>query len=87
MENFKARVVAKGFQQINQEDQEIYSPVAKMNTLKILLSIACVNSWEIEQMDVQTAFLNGSIKPEVYIYPPDGYRVADGKVCLLNKSL
>ena len=58
-----------------------------MNTLKILLSIACINSWEIEQMDVQTAFLNGSIKSEVYIYAPDGCKIKNGKVCLLNKSL
>lgn len=38
-------------------------------------------------MDVETAFLNGEIKSEVYIYPPDGYNVEHNKVCLLQKSL
>ena len=59
---YKARVVAKGFQQAYQENEEIYSPVARMNTLKILLSVGCIRGWNIEQMDVQTAFLNGIIK-------------------------
>ncbi|KAG6438785.1 hypothetical protein O3G_MSEX000222 [Manduca sexta] len=85
--NYKARVVAKGFQQIYSENEEIYSPVARMTTLKIVLSTACLNGWEIEQMDVETAFLNGNIKSEVYIYPPDGYEIEEGKVYLLKKSL
>lgn len=38
-------------------------------------------------MDVQTAFLNGTIKSEVYIYPPDGYKIDENKVCLLKKAL
>lgn len=84
---YKARVVAKGFQQVYSENEEIYSPVARMTTLKILFSIACLNGWEIEQMDVETAFLNGNIKSEVYIYPPDGYEKEEGKVYLLKKSL
>lgn len=84
---YKARVVAKGFQQDFVENEEIYSPVARMTTLKVLLSVSCVNSWKIEQMDVETAFLNGKIKSEVYIYPPDGYEIDPNKVCLLQKSL
>lgn len=84
---YKARVVAKGFQQLYEENEEIYSPVARMTTLKVLLSTACVKNWQIEQMDVETAFLNGQIKSEVYIYPPDGYDVQPNKVCLLKKSL
>lgn len=84
---YKARVVAKGFQQAYQENEEIYSPVARINTLKILFSTACHKGWKIEQMDVETAFVNGTIRTEVYIYPPDGYEVERNKVCLLNKSL
>lgn len=52
---YKACIVAKGFHQIDQDD-EVYSPVAGMSTLKIFLSVACVNNWKIEQMNV----LNGS---------------------------
>lgn len=84
---YKARVVARGFQQMFEENEEIYSPVARMTTLKVLLSTACVRGWYIEQMDVETAFLNGNIKSEVYIYPPDGYDVEPSKVCLLKKAL
>lgn len=84
---YKARVVAKGFQQVYDEYEEIYSPVARMTTMKALMSTACVRGWHIECMDVETAFLNGTIKSEVYIYPPDGYKVKDNKVCKLRKAL
>lgn len=69
------------------ENEDVYSPVARMHTLKVMLSVACNENWHIEQMDVQTAFLNGVIKSEVYIYPPDGYLVEQNKVFLLQKSL
>lgn len=59
---YKARVVARGFQQMYQENEEIYSPVA----FKVLLSTACICGWNIEQMGIETAFLNGNIKSEVY---------------------
>lgn len=68
MENTKHVLLRKVFQQPYQENEEIYSPMARANTLKIL-SVACINGWNIEQMDVETAFLNGN----VYIYPPYGY--------------
>lgn len=84
---YKARVVARGFQQAYDENEEIYSPVARMITMKALMSIACVKGWYIESMDVETAFLNGTIKSEVYIYPPDGYDIENGKVCKLKKAL
>lgn len=84
---YKARVVAKGFQQMYEENEEIYSPVARMTTLKVLLSTACARGWKIEQMDVETAFLNGTIKSEVYIYPPDGYEIQPNKVYRLKKAL
>ena len=55
---YKARIVVRGFQKTNVID-DIYSPVAKTQTLKILLSYCCKNGLLIEQMDVETAFLNG----------------------------
>lgn len=63
--------VAKEFQQDYIENEEVYSLVARMTTLQVLLSIACITGSKIEQMDVETAFLNGKIKSEVYIYPPE----------------
>lgn len=53
--SFKARLVVKGFQQKEYLDN-VYSPVGKMQTLKVLLSYSCVNNLFIEQMDVETAF-------------------------------
>ena len=58
-----------------------------METLKILLSYCCVNNLFIEQMDVETAFLNGKVKSEVYIHEPQGYETWKNKVCKLLKAL
>lgn len=83
---YKARLVVRGFQQ-KESLENVYSPVGKMQTLKILLSFSCENSLFIEQMDVETAFLNGVIKSEVFINQPKGYETADNKVYKLQKAL
>ena len=80
---YKARLVVRGFQQTDYVEN-VYSPVWKMQTLKILLSHCCKNNLSIEQMDVETAFLNGSIKSEVYVNQPKGYETGDNKVCKLQ---
>ena len=58
---YKARIVVRGYQQTDVLD-DIYSSVAKTQTLKVLLSYCCQNGLFIEQMDVETAFLNGKVK-------------------------
>ena len=83
---YKARLVVKGFQQ-KEEIENTYSPVAKTQTLKILLSYCCQNSLNIDQMDVETAFLNGKVTSEVYIKQPLGYENGTDKVYRLIKSL
>lgn len=83
---FKARLVVRGYQQREVVD-DIYSPVAKMLTLKILLSYCCQEGLIIEQMDVETAFLNGKVTSEVYVKQPRGYEDGTEKVCKLIKSL
>lgn len=83
---FKARLVVRGFQQ-KEYIENVYSPVGKMQTLKILLSYSCKNNLFIEQMDVETAFLNGHVKSEVYINQPEGYESGDNKVFKLQKAL
>lgn len=65
----------------------VYSPVAKMQTLKILLSYCCQKGLIIEQMDVETAFLNGKVFSEIYIKQPRGYENGSDKVCRLEKVL
>ena len=56
-----------------------------METLKILLSYCCINNLFTEQMDVETAFLNGKVKSEVYIHEAQGYETGKNKVCKLLK--
>ncbi|CAH2096121.1 unnamed protein product [Euphydryas editha] len=86
---YKARLVVRGFQQQDKLDHsEIYAPVAKLPTLRILLAIACKYNLNISQMDVKNAFLNGEIEEEVYLKLPKGIEVADkNKVLKLQKSL
>lgn len=83
---YKARLVVRGFQQKDYLEN-VYSPVGKMQTLKILLSYSCKNNLFIEQMDFETAFLNGRVKSEVYINQPKGYETGDNKVYKLHKAL
>ena len=84
----KARLVAKGFQQDEQFDiSDIYTPVAKMTSFRILLSLACRYKMPIYQMDVTSAFLNGDIKEDVYMNRPEGYDDDKEMVLKLNKSL
>jgi hypothetical protein len=67
----KARFVAKGYSQKPGEDYtEVFSPVADFVSIRIILCLACIFDWEIEQMDVVTAFLNGDIDATIYINLP-----------------
>ena len=60
---YKARLVAKGFRQVHGIDyDETFSPVAMLKSIRILLAVAAYYDYEIWQMDVKTAFLNGNIE-------------------------
>lgn len=85
-DKYKARLVVRGFQR-KEEIDDIYAPVAKMETLKVLLSCCCKMVLNIEQMDVETAFLNGKIMSEVYVHQPKGYEDGTNRVCRLKKAL
>ncbi|EPZ36003.1 Reverse transcriptase, RNA-dependent DNA polymerase domain-containing protein [Rozella allomycis CSF55] len=87
---YKARLVAKGYSQVPGQDfSETYAPVAKYKSLRTMLSIAASRDYEIEQMDVVTAFLIPSLKEEVYMEIPSGvaHDNKSGMVCKLNKAL
>lgn len=90
IERFKARLVAKGFTQTHGVDyQETFAPVAKINSIRVLLSLAANYNWPLHQLDIKNAFLNGNLEEEVFMSPPPGFEKVFGqnKVCRLKKSL
>ena len=87
---YKARWVVRGFEQIEGVDySETFASVVKPMTYKMLFAIAAAKDWEIEQMDVQTAFLYGDIDTDVYVCQPEGFVSQEHPdwVCKLNKAL
>ena len=71
---YKARLVIRGFEQVHGIDfHETFAPVAKFVTVQVLLALAAHNNWEIEQMDVKTAFLHPALNEEVFMAIPEGY--------------
>eukprot|EP00253_Pinus_taeda_P019706 PITA_19706 len=68
VEKYKARLVAKGYSQVSGIDfGDIFSPVAKVTSIRLLLSVAAVFDFEVEQMDVKTSFLHGDLEEEIYM--------------------
>ena len=89
---YKARFVAKGYSQcpgVDYKESEIYAPVMKHDSFRILCSIAAVHDLELFQLDVKTAFLYGDLDEELYVEQPEGF-IAPGTehlVCRLKKPL
>jgi hypothetical protein len=87
---YKARLVAKGFRQIQGVDyEETFSPIAMLKSVRILLAIAAYYDYEIWQMDIKTAFLNGHLSEDVYMKQPEGFVDPEnaGKICKLQRSI
>ena len=86
----KARLVAKGYAQREGVDfDEVFAPVARLETVRVLIALAAHENWELHHMDVKSAFLNGYLKEEVYVSQPPGFQKSevDSKVLRLNKAL
>ena len=80
--------VAKGFtQEYGIDYEETFAPVARISSVRALLAVAAASKWDIFQMDVKNAFLNGDLSEEVYMQPPPGLSVESNKVCHLRRAL
>ncbi|CAA6656933.1 unnamed protein product [Spirodela intermedia] len=87
---YKARLVVKGYAQRQGIDyDEVFAPVARLDTVRLLIALAAHEGWEVHHMDVKSAFLNGDLKEEVYVEQPAGF-ISTGnehKVFKLKKAL
>ena len=86
---YKARLVARGFEQIYGKDfDETYSPVTRLSSLRLLFALSMQFNLDLQQMDVETAFLNARLTEEVYIEIPQGVQIDTPYNCLkLNRAL
>jgi Reverse transcriptase (RNA-dependent DNA polymerase) len=85
---YKARLVAKGYSHVLGIDFiDVFSPVIRLETIRVLLALAAVKDWEIQQMDVKGAYLNGNLKEEIFMMKPKGYGDGSNKACQLLKTL
>ena len=87
---YKARLVVKGFSQKQGIDfDEIFSPIVKMSSIRVVLGLVANLDLELKQLDLKTAFLHGDWKEEIYMDQLEGFKVKgkEHMVCKLKKSL
>ncbi|PKI58225.1 hypothetical protein CRG98_021396 [Punica granatum] len=89
VETYKVRLVAKGYRQKQGVDyEETFSLVAMLKSIRIMLAVATHYDYDVWQMDVKTAFLNGYIEEEIFMDQPKGFESKDkSKVCKLKRSI
>src|SRR6185312_2692389 len=86
----KARLVAKGYvQQPGIDFDEVFAPVARIESVRLLLALAAQEGWPVHHMDVKSAYLNGELQEEVYVRQPPGFVVEgqEDKVLRLDRAL
>lgn len=90
VDKYKARLVVKGYAQRKGIDyDEVYAPVARWDTIRLLLALAAQKSWTVYQLDVKSAFLHGELKEDVFINQPPGFvkKGEEEKVYKLKRAL
>ena len=88
IEWYKARLVAKGFtQEYEIHYEETFPLVAQISFVRALLAVAIASKWDIFQINVKNAFLNGNLSEEVYMQSLSGLSIEPNKVCQLQRAL
>lgn len=90
VDKYKARLAAKGYTQQHGVDYgEVFAPVARLDTIRLVISLAAQKEWTIYQLDVKSAFMHGELNEEVFIEQPPGYEAKgnEQKVYKLKKAL
>lgn len=90
VDKYKARLVVKGYaQEYGVDYTEVFTPVARMDTVRMILALAAQKGWGVFQLDVKSAFLHGKLEEDVFVEQPQGYEVKgkENMVYKLHKAL
>ena len=88
IERYKAYLVAKGFTHEYKIDyEETFALVVHISSVRALLVVVVASKWDLFQMDVKNAFLNGDLSEEVYMQPPPSLSIESNKVCHIQRAL
>ncbi|RDX77849.1 hypothetical protein CR513_41959, partial [Mucuna pruriens] len=90
LERYKARLVTKGYTQTYGIDyEETFAPIAKMNLVRVIISLVTHYGWNLQQFDVKNVFFHGDLEEEVYMEISSGFYSHNekNKVCKLKKAL
>jgi hypothetical protein len=88
IERYKARLVARGFSQIHGVDYyDTFAPTVRVDTLRTILALVSLEDLECHQIDVNNAFTQSTLSEDIYMLPPDGLDIPEGKVLKMQKSL
>ena len=87
---YKARLVVKGYSQRHGIDfDEVFAPVVRFESIKVLIAMAAPEGWTLHHLDVKSAFLNGEVEEELYVKQPEGFLIEGREewVLRLKKAL